>query len=206
MKHRSVIFEQLKSQPYFEKQAIRQLGEQYRLKSATLDAYISQAIRHREIIPLRKGLYLSADFFNANKNDISYIFYLANILRRPSYVSSWTALQFYDLTTELIHTTTSVTSKVTRDYKTRAGNFSYQHIQPTLFSSFTIAKDKFEFFIASPAKALFDLLYFRTRQFRGIKLEDIDPLIEDLRIDIDEMEEHERLEFYDMVRRFLRDE
>ena len=35
---------------------------------------------------------------------------------------------------------------------------------------------KFDFFIASPAKALFDLLYFRTNQFRGLNSENVKPV------------------------------
>ena len=45
---------------------------------------------------------MSADFFDKNRSDISYSFYLANIIRTPSYVSSWAALQYYNLTTEAI--------------------------------------------------------------------------------------------------------
>ena len=62
------------------------------------------------------------------------------------------------------------------------------------------------FFIASPAKALFDLLYFKTRQFRGIKPEDIKPLIEELRVDIDEMDKSEQDKFYEMIKRYLNHE
>ena len=200
MKYRIVLLEQLKSQPFFEKGAVRQLGEQYGLKSTTIDAYISQTIRRKEILPLRKGLYVSADFYHSHKADVSYSFYLANILRRPSYVSSWTALQYYNLTTEVIHTTASVTAKVTREYKTKAGNFTYQSIKPGLFSGFTLERGKFDFFIASPSKALFDLLYFRTRQFRTMKLDTIDRLVAALRIDLDEMGDREQYAFHSLIR------
>lgn len=206
MKYRVNLFEQLKSQPYFEKRAVRQLSEQYGLKSSTVDAYISQTIKRKEIISLRNGLYVSADFYHAHKSDISYMFYLANILRRPSYVSSWTALQYYNLTTEVIHATMSVTAKTTRDYKTKAGDFAYQSIQKQLFADFTLVKRSFTFFIASPAKALFDLLYFRTRQFTGVQLENIDALIEELRIDFAEMDEQEQRAFYAMVKKHLHHE
>jgi len=63
-------------------------------------------------------------------------------------------------------------------------------------------KDDFEFFIATPAKALFDLLYFKTRQFRSIKFKDINLLIEELRIDIDEMDEAEQKKFYSMIKNY----
>lgn len=206
MKYREILLEQLKSQPYFNKKDIYQLSEQYGLKSTTVDTYISRSLKRKEIISLKKGLYVSVDFYDKNKSDISYSFYLANILRTPSYVSSWTALQYYDLTTEAIHTITSITPKVTRSYKTKVGNFSYQSIQKELFSGFSSAKGKFDFFIASPSKALFDLLYFKKRQFRGVRIENIKTLVEELRIDIDEMSQEEQKKFYQMIKNYLHHE
>jgi len=193
------LLEQLKTLPYFAKNTIYQLGLQLGLGDKTIDTYISRFLRYKEILPLKNGLYVSADFFEKNRADISYSFYLANILRPPSYVSSWTALQYYNLATEAIHSITSVTLKVTRNYQTKAGSFSYQSIKKDLFSDFSLVKGKFDFFIASPAKALFDLLYFRTRQLKGMSLEDIKKLIEELRIDLDEMKKAEQKKFYLMI-------
>ena len=204
MKSSKNLLAQLKSLPYFSKNTVHQLGKQLGLKDTTVDTYISRFLKYKEILPLRKGLYIAADFFNKNKDDISYALYLANILRPPSYVSSWSALQYYDLTTEVIHSLTSVTVKVTRNYKTKAGNFSYQSIKKELFSGFSLIKGKFDFFIASPSKALFDLLYFRTHQFRGIKFKDIKTLTDELRIDIDEMDKKEQEKFYALIKKYIR--
>lgn len=203
MKYREILLEQLKSQSHFNKKVIYQLSEQYGLKNTTVDAYISRSLKRKEIIPLKKGLYVSADFYNKNKNDISYSFYLANILRTPSYISSWTALQYYDLTTEVINTIISITPKVTRSYETKAGNFAYHSMQKELFSNFSSVKGRFDFFIASPSKALFDLLYLKTRQFRGVHFKDIESLIAELRIDIDEMAEDERNNLFSMIKNHL---
>ena len=124
-------------------------------------------------------------------------------MRGISYISSWTALQYYGLTTEIINIITSVTEKVTRDYETKLGTFSYQSINKKLFSDFSLVSGTFEFFIASPSKALFDLLYFKTNQFRGIKFEEVGHLIESLRIDIDEMSAEETEKFYSLVKKYL---
>lgn len=211
MKSKKNLLDQLISLPYFSKNSIYQLGAQLGLKDSTINTYISRFLKSKEILQLKNGLYVSADFFEKNKNDISYSFYLANIIRVPSYVSSWAALQYYNLTTEAIYPITSVTLKVTRDYQTKAGNFSYQSINKDYFSNFSLVEGdpalpagKFNFYIASPAKALFDLLYFRTNQFRGISLERVNKLVEELRIDIDEMNESERAEFYLMVRKIIK--
>ncbi len=202
MKSKNNLIEQLKTLPHFTKDTVYQLGIQLGLKDTSVDTYISRFLKYKEIYRLKNGLYVSADFFDKNKNDISYSFYLANILRTPSYVSSWAALQYYNLTTEAIHSITSVTQKVTREYQTKAGNFAYQSINRELFSDFSLVKGKFDFFIASPSKALFDLLYFRTNQFRGLSTEKIKVMIVELRVDIDEMDKEEQTKFYSMIRKY----
>jgi len=200
MKSKNNLLEQLKSLPHFGKNTVYQLGLQLGLKDSTINTYISRFLKYKEIYRLKNGLYISADFFDKNRNDVSYSFYLANIIRTPSYVSSWAALQYYNLTTEAIHSVTSVTRKVTREYQTKAGNFGYQSINKEFFSDFSLAKGKFDFYIASPSKALFDLLYFRTRQFRGVRLEEGGKMVEELRIDINEINEAERNKFYEKLK------
>lgn len=203
MKSKKNLLDQLSTLPRFTKSTVYQLGSQLGLKNSTVDTYISRFLRHKEILSLKGGVYISMDFFSKSKGDLSYSFYLANVIRTPSYISSWTALQYYNLTTEAIRSITSVTLKVTRDYETKAGTFSYQSIQKELFSDYSLVKGKFDFFIASPSKALFDLLYFRTRQFRGVAFDDIKKMVEELRIDIDEMDEAERNKFYEKVKTYL---
>ena len=210
MKSRKNLIEQLNALPYFDKTTVHQFGKQFGLENSTVDTYISRFLQCKEIIQLKKGLYVSADFFNKNRGDISYPFYLANILRTPSYVSSWTALQHYNLTTESIYTIISITPKVTRRYKTKAGTFVYQSIKKDFFSGFSLVKgvptspaNRFDFFVATPSKALFDLLYFKTHQFRGVRFEDINALVEELRIDIDEMSKKEHAAFYAMIKKYL---
>lgn len=202
MKYRYILLEQLKSLPYFSKKTVYQLSEQHGLKKTTVDAYISQSLKHKEILRLKNGLYVSADFYGKNQSDASYLFYLANILRTPSYVTSWTALQYYNLTTEAIHNISCATLKVTRSYTTKIGNFAYQSIQKNLFCDFISVHGKFDFFIASPAKALFDLLYFKTGQFRNLSFENILDLVKELRIDIEEMSAEEQNNFFSMVKHY----
>ena len=190
---------------------VYQLGESCDLTNTTIDTYISRYLKSKEIIQLKKGLYVSTDFLDKNRGDISYSFYLANILRMPSYISSWTALQHYNLVTESIHTITSVTPKITKAYETKAENFVYQSIQKELFSDFSLivkgntsmSASGFDFYIAAPSKALFDLLYFKARQFRGVRFEDIKTLITDLRVDIDEMSSEEQEKFHRMIKTYL---
>jgi predicted transcriptional regulator of viral defense system len=200
MKSKNNLLEQLKELPHFSKSTVLQLGVQLGLKDTTVNTYISRFLKYREILQLKNGLYATTDFFEKNRSDVSYTFYLANIVRTPSYISTWAALQYYNLATEAIHSVTSVTTKVTRGYQTKAGNFSYQSIKKDLFTDFYLVNGKFNFYIASPAKALFDLLYFRTNQLKGVSMNDIKNMIEELRIDFDEMDKTDQEKFYSMIK------
>jgi len=206
MKYRESIIEQLKNQPYFTKESFFQLASAYSLKDSTICSYLVRSVARKDIIQLKRGVYVTSDFHLKHRNDTSYFFYLANILRGPSYISSWTALQYYNLATETINTITSVTEKGTRNFTTKVGTFSYQSIAKKLFTGFNLEKSGFEFYIASPSKALFDLLYSKTNQFRGFSFESLDGYVESLRIDIDEMEKAEREKFYKMVKEYIHHE
>lgn len=210
MKYREIILEYLKNLPFFQKKEVYTIAKQYFIKDATIDAQINRSLALKEIIQFKKGFYTTTDFYEKNISNISYKFYLANVLRFPSYVSSWTALQYYDLTTEAIGSVISVSRKITRNFQNKAGSFVYHYIKEDLFSGFDLKKEKslppareFDFFIATPSKALFDLIYFKTNQFRGVHFKEIDKIIEELRIDIEEMEGEEREKFYKITKDFL---
>jgi predicted transcriptional regulator of viral defense system len=210
MKHARNLLERLKIMPYFNKNTAYQLGMQFGLKKNTINTYISRYLKRKDLIQLKNGLFVSNFFYNKNKNDISYKYFLANILRKPSYISSWTALQYYNLATEAIYPIISTTTKITRDYRTKIGNFKYQKIKNELFTDFSLIKNKFEFFIATPSKALFDLLYSRTKQFRGyysltpgVRTKKIMEQINELRIDIDEMGKNEKMKFNQIIKNYF---
>lgn len=204
MKYREILLEQLKHLPYFDKAAVYLLSRQYYLKEGTVDTYISRSLARKDVIQLKKGVYTTTDFYEKNIGDVSYKFYLANVLRTPSYVSSWTALQYYDLTTDVMSGVTSVTPKITRIYRNKAGSFVYHSIKKELFSGFSLVKRKFDFFIATPSKALFDLIYFKINQLRGIRFEAVDGIIDELRVDVDEMDKKELAAFYKTIKDFLK--
>lgn len=196
------LLDLLKPLSFFSKDIIIQLGRDLGLEETSVDVYISRFLKYKKIMRLKKGLYVSVDFFNTNKDSISYKFYLANIIRKPSYISSWTALQYYGLVTEIIYQTISISTKLTRNYLNKAGNFAYKKIKKDLFTDFYLKEGEFSFYIASPAKALFDLLYFKTNQFHGISVEDVGNLINELRIDFDEMKKTEQDKFYSILNKY----
>lgn len=204
MKHRKNIIEQLQLLPYFYKKDIYQISDQYPLKKGTIDAYIKYALLHNELVQLKKGCYVTANYLQNNKTDSSYTFYLANILRQPSYVSLWSALQYYDLATEAIYSITSVTSKITRSYNNKIGNFIYHSIKKEFFTGFSLIPGNFNFFIASPSKAVFDIIYFKTNQFRSMHIGELQTILDDLRIDITEMDKKEQKKFHTIIKQYCK--
>lgn len=57
----------------------------------------------------------------------------ANLIYQPSYISLHTALSFYNLIPEAVYTTTSITTKKTKQFNTPVGNFSYNTVKSSLF-------------------------------------------------------------------------
>jgi hypothetical protein len=208
--YRKNIISQLEDKPYFTKNTFFDLAKIFGVKETTINSYITKSIANKEIVPLMRGVYVTRLFYEKNKHDRSYLFYLANVLRGPSYVSSWSALQYYNLTTEIINIVTSVTIKVTRQFDTKLGTFSYQSMCKDFFRDFVFYKseshqrdnpgdEKFEFFIAEPSKALFDLIYLKSNQLKGMSIDDVILMVKGLRIDIDEMDKIEKDKFFEMV-------
>lgn len=194
------MLSQLDRLPFFNKLNALQLARGLDLKKTTLDTYISRFLGDKRIISLKNGLYISRKFYEENSSDFSYLFYLANIIYQPSYISLFTALQYYDISTEAIYNISSVSPKITRQYNNKLGSFRYSSINKKHFSDYYLQKAKFNFFIASPAKAIFDLLYFKTKQFRLIKEKDINSLLDELRIDLGEISRKEKQKLYKMLK------
>lgn len=88
------------------------------------------------------------------------LFFIANRIYAPSYVSLQSALRWYDFIPEGVFTVTSVSARKTQSFRTPTGNFSYSSIRNGLFFGYRMEKfTGFRVKIADPAKALLDLLY-----------------------------------------------
>lgn len=188
--HRESFFSSFSNSPYFTKGQLRILAEKFSIPTSTLNSYISKGLKESQIIKLKNNYYVMGGFFEKHKTDSSYLFSLANILLTPSYISLETALQYYGLFAEAVHYNyTSVTSKLPRQFMTRAGSYSYRNMKEGLFTGFTKIKGSFEFTIALPHKAIFDYVYYYTKHFtRNVHTD----LLEDLRIDAGALSRQEK--------------
>lgn len=104
------------------------------------------------------------------------LYFVANQLHKPSYVSLETALRFYNWIPESVFTITSITTAKPAEWQTPVGFFSYRSIKPQLFFGYQTVKGKSaDFNIAEPEKTLLDLLYFHPGyshpdDFEGLRL------------------------------------
>ncbi|HWW42000.1 hypothetical protein [Pedobacter sp.] len=116
--------------------------------------FISNNIDSGLFVKLRNGFYMLKD---SNPD----LFFIANRLYEPSYISLETALSHYHIIPEVVYTITSVTSKIPREYKTPAGTFSYQRIKKEVYTGYSLQEIRGQkVFMADIEKALADYLYF----------------------------------------------
>lgn len=194
---RDTFFSSFNDYPYFTKDQLRALVNKFSMRESALNSYIYKGLRDKQIISLKKNYYVTHLFFEKHKIDTSYLFSLANVLLRPSYISLETALQYYGLFAEAVHYSyTSVTQKLPRQFTNRLGNYSYRNIKENLFADFTTIKGNFEFTIALPHKAVFDYLYYYTKRF----IKNVHPdLLEELRINVDALPKEEKKSLKDII-------
>ena len=108
-------------------------------------------------------------------------FELSLLLRSPSFVSLESALSYHGWIPEAVYTTTCVSSKKgTREYVTPFGRFTYRRINEGGFYDGVdqIKKEDGWVFIASPMRALADLIYTTKKRWKNL-----DELSRDLRIE-----------------------
>ena len=110
-----------------------------------------------KIIRIKKGLYVVHPDVSHTTLSTELI---ANHLYAPSYVSMATALRYYGLIPEAVYGTQSMTLKHSRSFDTPLGRFGYKSISREAFpiGVTNINKGEYTFLMATPEKALCDLI------------------------------------------------
>lgn len=140
--------------------------------------------KHDEIVRLKRGLYVVNPEITGKTLSTEL---MANHIYAPSYVSMSTALRYYGLIPETVYETQSMTVKHARNFVTPYGRFSYLFISRESFhvGVRTINNGDYAFLIASPEKALCDLI----ANTAGLNLRYVKEarryLEEDIRFDMD---------------------
>ena len=151
------------------------------------------------IIRLKRGLYVLNPELSGKMLSTELI---ANHLYAPSYISMSSALRYYGLIPETVYTHQSMTIKHSRNFDTPAGIFEYDYISRTAFAVGvrSIHKGDYAFLMASPEKALCDLIANSSKvNLRYMK--DVEIYLEqDIRMDMDEFYKMDTSIFEDYIK------
>jgi len=153
---------------------------------ARINDKIADLKRKGMIVSLKSGLYVHTSTLSSNIVSKEMI---ANNLLGPSYISFDYALSFYGLIPERVHEVTSATTKRSKAFQTDFGVFSYRQINKEIYPiGLQIHSLKNgNFLMASKEKALCDKVYFTKDISIRTKSAMMEFLINDLRIDLDEL-------------------
>ena len=110
------------------------------------------------IVQLRRGVYMVAEH---GQHERTHPFVIANWLRSGSYVSLQSALAHYGMIPEYVPVVTSVTTGRPETLTNAIGRFQFRHVHRRLFHGFEPVRlsPGHDAFLATPEKALLDLLY-----------------------------------------------
>lgn len=112
-----------------------------------------------KILQIKRGLYTIARPY---RNKEPHPFLIANMIKKASYISLQSALEYYGIIPEYVPKITSVTTGRPEEVNTKLGSFIFKHLKKELFWGYKekeIVKGT-SIFIATPEKALLDLIYF----------------------------------------------
>ena len=138
------------------------------LESAKVSAcrYAGQGI----LIRIKRNIYMLRE--NWNRMDRTEKFQIANLIQVPSYVSLMSAMDYYQITTQLQQDfIESIVVKRTKEMEIEKNTFNYSKIKQELYFGFVKEKD---FFIATPEKAFLDAIYLMSLGRYSLDLTSID--------------------------------
>jgi predicted transcriptional regulator of viral defense system len=146
---------------------------------------LSRWVEAGKLAQLRRGLYALVPPY---RRVLPHPFLVANLLVRGSYVSLQAALAHYGLIPEYVPVTTSVTPGRPGHFDTPLGSYLYRHLRKDLLTGYrrTLLTGGQEAFVATPEKALLDLLYLEpdgdsAPYLNELRLQHLD------RLDLDEL-------------------
>jgi hypothetical protein len=139
-----------------------------------------------EIIRLKKGLYVVNP--KVSRLELSP-FLIANHIYGPSYVSMHTALRHYGLIPETVYAIQSMTTGIAKSYTNELGSFIYTRVSTPYYKIGVNIEENSgsSFMIASPEKALCDLMVYTPNLNLRFQSQIRDYLEYDLRFDMDEL-------------------
>lgn len=120
---------------------------------------VKRLLAEGKLVHLRRGLYYLPD--STGNSPLPHPFEVAQFIYGPSYISLESALSFHQLIPEAVYTTTCVTTKRAKTFSNALGRFVYDHLPLNFFFAHVthIQHDGTQFYVATPWKAICDMIY-----------------------------------------------
>lgn len=144
---------------------------------------LSRWVKTGKIYQLRRGLYSIAPPYQKTP---PHPFLVANHLQKASYVSLQSALSYYGLIPEVVNKITSVSTGRPERLETPLGTYEFRHFKTEfLFGYQMVELGGQSAFVATPEKALLDLIYLQpggesTAYLKELRLQNTEKLDKDL--------------------------
>lgn len=155
---------------------------------------VNKALAKGELTRLRRGLYVLSDRYRRIQFSK---FFLASRIASHSYISLESALSFHGWIPEKVVAVYSVTAKRSCSFESPMGEFIYYHLPINELFFFTgVTREESggkPFLIASPLRALADLVYVKKHDWHGL-----DFLTDSLRIDHEHLMQLKREDFNEL--------
>ncbi len=189
-----IILETVKSLPFFDLEDL--LGVE---KNRTyLKVLLSRYVKTGKVIRLKRGLYVTKNYFEKLENPENrknYLEFLSGTIYSPSYLSLDYVLSKHNIIAENPINFTAVSKKKTASFSNIFGNYFYHKVRNDLFCGFELVKENdFTIFRATKAKALFDYLYLRKNDLSN------EESFSELRLNLSEFSTKDRKELKEYIK------
>jgi len=173
------ILKSFSSRPFFETADLLTLFPE---DEARVLPRLSRWVGAGKLVRLRRGKYMLPTLYQAQA---PHPFYISNYLYSPSYISLYTALEYFKLIPEHTHLIQAVTTRDTRHWQTPMGSFHYHSLKTNRFSGYSLEQmgnhAQQNALIASPEKALVDICLLNcgewdAQRWRSLRLQDTEVL------------------------------
>jgi predicted transcriptional regulator of viral defense system len=151
--------------PVVESAALRTLGEDPK----SIGVQLSRWVASGKLVQLRRGVYLLPEKLRRNRAPLETI---ANLLVAPSYVSLERGLSIHEMIPEAVPLVQSVTTGRPGRFVTPVATFEYRHVKTAWFFGYREMEiGQGRALVATPEKALLDLLYLSSGEMTTARLE-----------------------------------
>lgn len=140
------------------------------IRLASARVFANRYVRQGLLVRIKRNLYVLKERWSAFTKEEKFA--MANLIQVPSYVSLMTAMEYYEVTTQMQRGfIESIALKRTKQIEAEGEVFAFSKIDKRYYFGFSREKG---FFIATPEKAFMDAAYLMSLKRYSFDLTSID--------------------------------